>query len=133
MIVAFNVESVEHICIYFIGADFFSLCNVGYQLILHAVCVFEGEICSQGVQDVFVLCERSELVRYRVPCLLECYTQWGLKVHHLPFPDGGTPELQQCTRILEELQHCLDNQRRTVIQSVQLYSHYFGHRVSAVL
>ncbi|XP_062850946.1 cyclin-dependent kinase inhibitor 3 [Trichomycterus rosablanca] len=74
-----------------------------------------GELCSQGVQDVFVFCERSELVRYRVPCLLESYTQQGLRVHHLPFPDGGAPELQQCTRILEELHLCLHHQHRTVI------------------
>lgn len=74
-----------------------------------------GELCAQGVQDVFVLCERAELVRYRVPCLLECYTRSGLSVHHLPFPDGGAPELHHCTRILDELQHCLHTQRCTVI------------------
>ncbi|GAA6070436.1 cyclin-dependent kinase inhibitor 3 isoform X1 [Tachysurus ichikawai] len=74
-----------------------------------------GELCAQGVQDVFVLCERAELVRYRVPGLLECYTRRGLSVHHLPFPDGGAPELHQCTCILDELQHCLHTQRRTII------------------
>ncbi|KAM9477272.1 cyclin-dependent kinase inhibitor 3 isoform 1-T2 [Clarias gariepinus] len=73
------------------------------------------ELCAQGVQDVFVLCERAELVRYRVPGLLECYTRHGLSVHHLPFPDGGAPELHHCTHILDELQHCLHTQRRTVI------------------
>ncbi|TTU93279.1 Cyclin-dependent kinase inhibitor 3 [Bagarius yarrelli] len=57
----------------------------------------------------------AELVRYRVPCLLECYTRSGLCVHHLPFPDGNVPEVHQCTRILDELQHCLHSQRRTVI------------------
>ncbi|XP_017318852.1 cyclin-dependent kinase inhibitor 3 isoform X2 [Ictalurus punctatus] len=74
-----------------------------------------GELCAHGVQDVFVLCERAELVRYRVPCLLECYTRSGLSVHHLPFPDGGAPELHHCIRILDELQHCLHTQRRIVI------------------
>ncbi|XP_073729563.1 cyclin-dependent kinase inhibitor 3 isoform X1 [Misgurnus anguillicaudatus] len=74
-----------------------------------------AEICNQGVEDVFVFCTRGELVRYRVPCLLEAYSQRGLRVHHLPFPDGGAPELSQCVCILEELQDCLQNQRRTVI------------------
>ncbi|KAF7710748.1 cyclin-dependent kinase inhibitor 3 isoform X1 [Silurus meridionalis] len=74
-----------------------------------------GELRVQGIQDVFVLCERAELVRYRVPCLLESYTRSGLNVHHLPFPDGGVPEMPQCARILDELQHCLHTQRRTVI------------------
>ncbi|XP_060727512.1 cyclin-dependent kinase inhibitor 3 [Tachysurus vachellii] len=36
-------------------------------------------------------------------------------MHHLPFPDGGAPELHQCTCILDELQHCLHTQRRTII------------------
>ncbi|KAK9964211.1 hypothetical protein ABG768_005404 [Culter alburnus] len=74
-----------------------------------------AEMCDQGVEDVFVFCTRGELVRYRVPSLLEVYSQSGLRVHHLPFPDGGAPELSQCCCILEELQDCLQNQRRTVI------------------
>ncbi|XP_057198681.1 cyclin-dependent kinase inhibitor 3 isoform X1 [Triplophysa rosa] len=74
-----------------------------------------AEFCDQGVEDVFVFCTRGELMRYRVPCLLEAYSQRGLRVHHLPFPDGGAPELSQCGCILEELQGCLQNQRRTVI------------------
>lgn len=88
--------------------------------VLNLCCVFVcvAEFCDQGVEDVFVFCTRGELVRYRVPCLLEAYSQRGLRVHHLPFPDGGAPELSQCCCILEELQGCLQNQRRTVIQLV---------------
>ena len=79
-------------------------------------CVCAGDLCAEGVEDVFVFCTRAELVRYRVPCLLERYAERGLCVHHLPFPDGGAPELAQCCRILEELQLSLQNQRRTLIQ-----------------
>lgn len=75
-----------------------------------------GELQNQGVQDVFVFCTRGELHKYRVPSLLETYRQQGLVVHHLPFPDGGTPELQQCCQILEGLQANLNNNRKTVIQ-----------------
>uniref|UniRef100_A0A673GG85 Cyclin-dependent kinase inhibitor 3 n=1 Tax=Sinocyclocheilus rhinocerous TaxID=307959 RepID=A0A673GG85_9TELE len=75
---------------------------------------------DQGVEDVFVFCTRGELVRYRVPSLLEVYSLNGLRVHHLPFPDGGAPELPQCSCILEELQDCLLNQRRTVIHKYQM-------------
>uniref|UniRef100_A0A673G733 Cyclin-dependent kinase inhibitor 3 n=1 Tax=Sinocyclocheilus rhinocerous TaxID=307959 RepID=A0A673G733_9TELE len=69
-----------------------------------------AEMRDQGVEDVFVFCTRGELVRYRVPSLLEVYSLNGLRVHHLPFPDGGAPELPQCSCILEELQDCLLNQ-----------------------
>ncbi|XP_016335332.1 cyclin-dependent kinase inhibitor 3 [Sinocyclocheilus anshuiensis] len=34
-----------------------------------------AEMRDQGVEDVFVFCTRGELVRYRVPCLLEVYSQ----------------------------------------------------------
>ena len=75
-----------------------------------------GELQDQGVEDVFVFCTRGELQKYRVPSLLDTYRQKGLRVHHMPFPDGGTPELDQCCQILEQLQSNLKNNRRTVIQ-----------------
>lgn len=68
------------------------------------------------MQEVFVFCSRAELHRYRVPSLLDAYQQRGFCVHHMPFPDGDVPELEQCCRILEELQTSLENNRRTVIQ-----------------
>ncbi|KAF7654490.1 hypothetical protein LDENG_00069060 [Lucifuga dentata] len=73
------------------------------------------ELHNQGVQDVFVFCTRGELHKYRVPSLLEVYQQRGFTVHHVPFPDGDVPGLEQCCRILEELQVNLENNRRTVI------------------
>lgn len=68
------------------------------------------------MQEVFVFCTRGELHKYRVPSLLDAYQERGLAVHHMPFPDGAAPELEQCCQILEELQLCLENSRRTVIQ-----------------
>uniref|UniRef100_A0A3B3E1W3 protein-tyrosine-phosphatase n=2 Tax=Oryzias melastigma TaxID=30732 RepID=A0A3B3E1W3_ORYME len=73
------------------------------------------ELHHQGVQDVFVFCTRGELSRYRVPTLLEAYKQRGLAVQHWPFPDGEAPELEQCCRILEELQRRLQDGRKTLI------------------
>ncbi|XP_023142427.2 cyclin-dependent kinase inhibitor 3 [Amphiprion ocellaris] len=73
------------------------------------------ELQNQGVQDVFVFCTRGELNKYRVPSLLDVYQQRGFTVHHMPFADGDAPELEQCCRILEELQVSLENNRRTVI------------------
>ncbi|XP_029586807.1 cyclin-dependent kinase inhibitor 3 isoform X2 [Salmo trutta] len=94
-----------------------------------------GELQNQGVQDVFVFCTRGELHKYRVPSLLETYRQQGLVVHHLPFPDGGTPELQQCCQILEGLQANLHNNRKTVIHcclsaasAVRLHDSQQSHR-----
>lgn len=87
----------------------------------HPVCVClcvlsVEELRNQGVQDVFVLCTRGELSKYRVPSLLEVYQQKGLSVHHTPFPDGEAPPLEQCGRILDELQRSLQANRRTLVQ-----------------
>lgn len=76
------------------------------------------ELQNQGVQEVFVFCTRGELNKYRVPSLLDVYQQRNFTVHHMPFPDGDAPELEQCCQILEELQVSLENNRRTVIQWV---------------
>ncbi|CAG13235.1 unnamed protein product, partial [Tetraodon nigroviridis] len=73
------------------------------------------ELQNQGVQEVFVFCTRAELHWYRVPSLLDAYRQRGFSVHHMPFPDGDVPELEQCSQILEELQASLENNRRTLI------------------
>uniref|UniRef100_A0A673GF53 Cyclin-dependent kinase inhibitor 3 n=1 Tax=Sinocyclocheilus rhinocerous TaxID=307959 RepID=A0A673GF53_9TELE len=78
-----------------------------------------GESICHTYTDVFVFCTRGELVRYRVPSLLEVYSLNGLRVHHLPFPDGGAPELPQCSCILEELQDCLLNQRLSKYQMLK--------------
>ncbi|XP_071601288.1 cyclin-dependent kinase inhibitor 3 isoform X7 [Heliangelus exortis] len=73
------------------------------------------ELKSHGTQDVFVLCTRGELLKYRVPNLLDAYQQHGICVHHHPIPDGDAPDIAQCCKILEELRSCLENNRKTII------------------
>ncbi|XP_042298998.1 cyclin-dependent kinase inhibitor 3 isoform X2 [Sceloporus undulatus] len=73
------------------------------------------ELKSYGVQDIFVLCTRGELSRYRVPHLLEAYQNQGIIVHHHPIPDGETPDIAQCYVILNELRSCLECNRKTLI------------------
>ncbi|KAM7376260.1 hypothetical protein PAMP_006003 [Pampus punctatissimus] len=89
--------------------------TVSQQLFVSVVISLTEELQSQGVQDVFVFCTRGELAKYRVPSLLDVYQQQGFIVHHMPFPDGDVPELEQCCQILKELQVSLENHRRTVI------------------
>ncbi|GCC32881.1 cyclin-dependent kinase inhibitor 3 isoform X1 [Chiloscyllium punctatum] len=74
------------------------------------------ELKSHNIQDVFVLCTKGEMVKYRVPGLLESYEQQGFKVNHYPFPDGSVPDIANCWKILEELRICLENAKRILIQ-----------------
>ncbi|KAK2513436.1 Cdkn3 [Columba livia] len=74
------------------------------------------ELKNYGTQDIFVLCTRGELFKYRVPNLIDAYQQHGICVHHYPVPDGDTPDIANCCKILEELKNCLESNRKTIIQ-----------------
>ncbi|XP_043839789.1 cyclin-dependent kinase inhibitor 3 isoform X5 [Dromiciops gliroides] len=73
------------------------------------------ELKNYGIQDIFVFCTRGELSKYRVPNLLDFYQQHGIIIHHHPIPDGGTPDIDRCCGILQELAVCLENNRKTLI------------------
>ncbi|XP_068948061.1 cyclin-dependent kinase inhibitor 3 isoform X4 [Petaurus breviceps papuanus] len=75
------------------------------------------ELKNYGIQDIFVFCTRGELSKYRVPNLLDFYQQHGIIIHHHPIPDGDTPDIDRCCGILQELAVCLENNRKTLIQS----------------
>ncbi|XP_062905149.1 cyclin-dependent kinase inhibitor 3 [Mobula hypostoma] len=74
------------------------------------------DLKSYNIQDVFVFCTKGEMVKYRVPSLLESYQQEGFTVHHHPLPDGSVPDIVSCWKILEELRICLENSKTTLIQ-----------------
>ncbi|KAF7251511.1 Cyclin-dependent kinase inhibitor 3 [Varanus komodoensis] len=74
------------------------------------------ELRNHGVQDIFVLCTRGELSKYRVPHLLEAYQSHRITVHHHPIPDGETPDITRCCLILNELRSCLKYNRKTLMQ-----------------
>ncbi|XP_063146596.1 cyclin-dependent kinase inhibitor 3 isoform X2 [Candoia aspera] len=73
------------------------------------------ELKSYGVLDVFVLCTKGELTKYRVPHLMETYQNYGITVHHHPIPDGDIPDIARCCVILNELRNCLECKRKTII------------------
>ncbi|XP_055572548.1 cyclin-dependent kinase inhibitor 3 isoform X2 [Falco cherrug] len=73
------------------------------------------ELKNYGTQDIFVLCTRGELLKYRVPNLTDAYQQHGICVHHYPIPDGDAPDIAKCCKILEELRSCLESNRKTII------------------
>ncbi|NWU96725.1 CDKN3 inhibitor, partial [Upupa epops] len=73
------------------------------------------ELKSFGTRDIFVLCTRGELSKYRVPNLLDTYQENGICVHHHPIPDGDAPDIAKCCKILEELLSCLESNWKTII------------------
>lgn len=62
-------------------------------------------------------CTRGELSKYRALNLLDHYHQYGIITHHHPISDGGTPDITSCCEIMEELEICLKNNRKTLIHS----------------
>ncbi|NXL45728.1 CDKN3 inhibitor, partial [Podilymbus podiceps] len=92
------------------------------------------ELKNYGTQDIFVLCTRGELLKYRVPNLLDAYQQHGICVHHYPIPDGDAPDIAKCCKILEDLRSCLENNRKTIIHcSVEYMRIYLSLTVAACL
>lgn len=90
-----------------------------FMLKLDRLCLLNllaDELKSCGTQDVFVLCTKGELLKYRVPNLIDAYQECGFCVHHYPIPDGDAPDVTTCCTILEELRSCLESNRKTIIQ-----------------
>ena len=81
-------------------------------------------LVSEEVQDVFCLCSKGELSKYRVQWLLQELSGAGLTVHHYPFPDGQPPATSQLMKILKELKTILNNQRKPIIQYDSQISHF---------
>ncbi|NXH13651.1 CDKN3 inhibitor, partial [Bucco capensis] len=73
------------------------------------------ELKNYGTQDIFVLCTRGELFKYRVPNLIDTYQQHGICVHHYPIPEGDPPDIATCCTLLEDLRSCLESNRKTII------------------
>lgn len=73
------------------------------------------DLCTQGVEEVFVLCTRGELYKFRVPRLMQEYTSAGLAVHHYPFPDGLVPNPGSCLKMLDEIRVNLTAGRGTLV------------------
>uniref|UniRef100_A0A8C4VL79 protein-tyrosine-phosphatase n=2 Tax=Gopherus TaxID=38771 RepID=A0A8C4VL79_9SAUR len=98
-------------------SQFLGVCSLpGTFFICKCLGLLAEELKRYGTQDIFVLCTRGELSKYRVPNLLNSYQQHGIIVHHHPIPDGDTPDIANCCTILEELRGCLENNRKTLIQ-----------------
>uniref|UniRef100_A0A8C5T818 protein-tyrosine-phosphatase n=1 Tax=Malurus cyaneus samueli TaxID=2593467 RepID=A0A8C5T818_9PASS len=91
----------------------------------------ESSLCQGQEQcDIFVLCTRGELSKYRVPNLIDTYHQHGMCVHHYPIPDGNAPDIATCCKILEELRNCLENNRKTMIHCLFPFLHLFRENLS---
>ncbi|NWS74766.1 CDKN3 inhibitor, partial [Crotophaga sulcirostris] len=73
------------------------------------------ELKTYGTQDIFVFCTRGELLKYRVPKLIDSYQQHGISVHHHPIPDGDAPDIDKCCTILEDLRNCLENNQKIMM------------------
>jgi cyclin-dependent kinase inhibitor 3 len=73
-------------------------------------------LVSEGVKELFCLCSKGELNKYRVPKLLQELTVVDINVHHTPFPDGLIPSTSVLVKMVEDLRVLLMNGRKTVIQ-----------------
>ncbi|CAG2192035.1 CDKN3 [Mytilus edulis] len=72
-------------------------------------------LVSEGVKEVFCLCSKGELNKYRVPKLIGELQENDITVHHTPFPDGLVPSTNELIKIIDDLHVVLMNRRKTII------------------
>ncbi|XP_046337509.1 cyclin-dependent kinase inhibitor 3-like [Haliotis rufescens] len=70
---------------------------------------------NSGVKEVFTLCTKGELNKYRVPNLLHDFSGSNITVHHYPFPDGQVPPSSSLLKMVEELRVNIMNQKKSLI------------------
>ncbi|XP_041351426.1 cyclin-dependent kinase inhibitor 3-like isoform X2 [Gigantopelta aegis] len=68
-----------------------------------------------GIKDVFTLCTRGEMNKYRVPNLLNEFSAYDITVHHYPFPDGQVPPIDSLVKMVEELRINVMNGKKSVV------------------
>lgn len=74
-----------------------------------------GTLKSQGILEVFVLCTRGELSKYRVPGLIQELTTADITVHQFPFPDGQTPSTASLAEMIEKMLQNLRSERKSLV------------------
>ena len=79
-------------------------------------CCPADDVRKAGIKDVFVLCERGELNKYRVPTLLHDMETSGLNVHHYPFRDGEVPSVEALLPVLQKISSNLTHGTKTLVQ-----------------
>lgn len=71
---------------------------------------------AEGVMEVFSLCTRGELNKYRVPNLLTEMSAADILVHHYPFLDGQTPNMGNLLKMIDEIKVAVYGNRKPLIQ-----------------
>ena len=72
-------------------------------------------LVRRGITHVMVLMEKDELRRYRVPRLLEEYSNHGLQVLHHSMEDGNVPTLHQLFLAVENIKSVITGGGRLLV------------------
>ena len=72
-------------------------------------------LVRRGITHVMVLMEKDELRRYRVPSLLEEYSNHGLQVLHHSMEDGNVPTLHQLFLAVENIKSVISGGGRLLV------------------
>ena len=73
-------------------------------------------IQSLGIEDVFTLCTRGELHKYRAMQLVEKLEDKDIAVHQHSFPDGTAPNIGVLVRLLDQVSTVIKNGHKCLLQ-----------------
>ena len=72
-------------------------------------------LLRRGITHVMVLMEETEFRRYRVPGLLQEYSNYGLQVLHHALVDGSVPSLHQLFLAVENIKSVINGGGRLLV------------------
>lgn len=74
------------------------------------------QLREADIQEIFVLCTRGELIKYRTPELLPLYEEAGFTLHHWPIQDGSVPAMDDLLHLLHDVQVTFFSGAKILIQ-----------------
>lgn len=70
---------------------------------------------NMDITNVLVLCSPGEMIRCRVPSLIDEYHCAGFEISHFPVEAGSILTMNDCDVIIEKLRECLSLGHRTLV------------------
>ncbi|KAM7443752.1 Cyclin-dependent kinase inhibitor 3 [Porites harrisoni] len=77
-----------------------------------------AQLKAINITDVFVFCSSAEMIRCRVPHLIDEYHWAGFGVHHYPVEGGSVLAMSDCEVLIEQLRKCITFGRKTLLHCV---------------
>ncbi|PSN40558.1 Cyclin-dependent kinase inhibitor 3 [Blattella germanica] len=74
-----------------------------------------GDLQKEGITHVYCMCSNEDLLKYRVPNLIQEYARLGFAVHHYPIKDDEVPEINELISVLNDIRDFIESGEKVYI------------------